>query len=146
MPPLRIIFAGSGEVGIPTLRWLVEHSAHDVVQVVSQPNRPAGRGRKLTANPIAQFALDRSLSLVRTAHICAEPLSPADLLMVIAFGQKIAERQIRHARLGSINLHASLLPKCRGAAPINWTILRGEPVTGNSIIRLADRMDTGAVL
>jgi len=145
MPQLSIIFSGSGEFGLPTLRELIR-TGHEIVQVVSQPDRPAGRGRKLTPNPVAQFALDHSLPLLRTADINAETLPPADVMVVIAFGQKIGEAQVNHPRLGSINLHASILPKYRGAAPINWAILRGEHVTGNSIIRLARRMDAGAVL
>jgi methionyl-tRNA formyltransferase len=100
----------------------------------------------LTPTPVAKFALDRNLPLLRTQNINVEPLPPADVLVVIAFGQKIAPRVVEHARLGGVNLHASLLPKYRGAAPINWAIIRGETVTGNSVIRLAQRMDAGAVL
>jgi methionyl-tRNA formyltransferase len=143
--PLRIIFAGSGEFGLPTLRALLE-AGHAVVQVFTQPDRPAGRGRKLAPTPIGQFALERNLPLTRTDDINRESLPPADLMVVIAFGQKISDAVANHARLGSINLHSSRLPKFRGAAPINWAILNGESVTGNSIIRLAERMDAGAVL
>ena len=143
--PLKIIFAGSGEFGLPTLRGLLD-AGHEVVRVFSQPDRPAGRGRTLTPTPIAGFAIERSLSLVRTDNLNAETLPEADLLVVIAFGQKISDAVANHCRLGSVNLHASLLPKYRGAAPINWAVLRGETVTGNSIIRLAQRMDAGAVL
>ena len=143
--PLKIIFAGSGEFGVPTLKAILD-AGHDVVQTYSQPDRPAGRGRVLTPTPIAQFALDRSLPLIRTENLNAETLPTADLLIVIAFGQKISPAVAHHARLGSVNLHASRLPKYRGAAPIHWAILRGETITGNSIIRLADKMDAGAVL
>jgi methionyl-tRNA formyltransferase len=144
MIPLRIIYAGSGEFGLPTLRALVD-AGHDIVRVVSQPDRPAGRGRGLTPTPISKFALERNLPLLRTQNVNAEPLPPADLLVVIAFGQKIAPHIVDHARLGGINLHASLLPKYRGAAPINWAIMRGETITGNSVIRLAQKMDAGAI-
>ena len=143
--PLRIIFAGSGEFGLPTLQALVA-AGHEIVQVVSQPDRPAGRGKILTPTPIAKFAIESNLPLLRTQNINVEPLPPADLLIVIAFGQKIAPHVVNHPRLGGINLHASLLPKYRGAAPINWAIVRGETITGNSVIRLAERMDAGAVL
>lgn len=145
MASLRIIFAGSGEFGAPTLRALIA-AGHEIVQVYSQPDRPAGRGRKLTPTPIAQLALEHNLPLVRTANINAEILPPADVLVVIAFGQKIAEPVVHHARLGAVNLHASRLPKYRGAAPVNWAIIRGETISGNSVIRLAQRMDAGAVL
>lgn len=143
--PLKIIFSGSGEFGIPTLKAILV-AGHDVVQIYSQPDRPAGRGRVLTPTPIAQFALDRSLPLIRTENLNAETLPTADLLIVIAFGQKISPAVARHARLGSVNLHASRLPKYRGAAPIHRAILNGDTITGNSIIRLADKMDAGAVL
>jgi methionyl-tRNA formyltransferase len=143
--PMRLIFAGSGEFGLPTLRALLE-AGHEIVQVFSQPDRPAGRGRKLTPTPIAQFAIEQSLPLIGTANINAEPLAAADMMVVIAFGQKIADAVVHHPRLGSVNLHASRLPKYRGAAPINAAILAGETVTGNSIIRLAQKMDAGAIL
>jgi methionyl-tRNA formyltransferase len=142
---MRIIFTGSGEFGLPTLARLLEAS-QEIVAVCTQPDRPAGRGRKLMPMPIAQFALDRALPLIRTPDINAERLPPADLMVVIAFGQKIAPAAVDHPRLGSVNLHASLLPKLRGAAPINWAILRGETQTGNSVIRLAQKMDAGAIL
>jgi methionyl-tRNA formyltransferase len=141
---LRIIFAGSGEFGLPALGAL--HANHQVVHVFSQPDRPAGRGRELTPTPISQFALDHNLPLTRTADINLEPLPPADVMVVIAFGQKISDAVADHPRLGSVNLHSSRLPKYRGAAPINWAILNGDTITGNSIIRLAQRMDAGDVL
>jgi methionyl-tRNA formyltransferase len=145
MPLLKVIFAGSGEFGIPTLRALRD-AGHDVVRVMTQPDRPAGRGRALTPTPAAAAALEAGLDVVRTADVNAEALPPADVMVVIAFGQKIAERQVNHARLGSVNLHASRLPRYRGAAPVNWAVLNGERTTGNSVIRLAQRMDAGAVL
>ena len=141
MTPLRIIFAGSGEFGLPTLRAILD-AGHQVVQVVTQPDRPAGRGRALRPTAIAELASSRQLSLLKTSNISAESLPPADVMLVIAFGQKIAESVVHHPRLGSINLHASLLPRYRGAAPINWAIIRGETVAGNSVIRLA-QLDIG---
>jgi methionyl-tRNA formyltransferase len=86
------------------------------------------------------------LSVIKTANINEEKLDAADLLVVIAFGQKIAPEVAKHARLGSVNLHASLLPKYRGAAPINWAMINGERRTGNSVIRLAQKMDAGGIL
>jgi methionyl-tRNA formyltransferase len=145
MTPLRIIFAGSGEFGLPTLRGLLD-AGHELALVISQPDRPAGRGRVLTPTPIGQFAIAKSLPLLRTPNINAEALPDADLLLVIAFGQKIGDALTKRPRLGSANLHASMLPLYRGAAPINWAILRGESLTGNTVIRLAPRMDAGAIL
>jgi methionyl-tRNA formyltransferase len=145
MTPLRIIFAGAGEFGIPTLKAL-RIAGHEIVSVITQPDRPAGRGRSLTPTPIAAAALAEGLDVLRTADINKETLPSADAMVVIAFGQKIAELQVHHARLGSINLHSSRLPRHRGAAPINWAILSGDTTTGNSVIRLAPRMDAGAIL
>src|SRR5687767_3718579 len=146
MTPLRLIFAGSGEFGLPTFKRLIESDKYDVTHVVTQPDRPSGRGLKLKPTAIAQLGLERGLPVIRTANINGETLPAADVMVVIAFGQKIAPHVVDHARLGAINLHASLLPRYRGAAPINWAIIRGETVTGNSVIRLAQRMDAGAVL
>jgi methionyl-tRNA formyltransferase len=145
MQNLKIIFSGSGEFGVPTLRSLID-DGHDIVRVFTQPDRPAGRGRKLTPTPLASFALQRGLPVTPTPDINVEPLPEADLMVVIAFGQKISDPVVHHPRLGSVNLHASRLPKYRGAAPINHAILRGETVAGNSVIRLAKKMDAGAVL
>jgi methionyl-tRNA formyltransferase len=142
---MKILFAGSGEFGVPTLKSLRE-AGHEIVQVISQPDRPAGRGRTMTPTPIAALGAEMGLTVVKTANFNAETLPPADLMIVIAFGQKIAPATVEHPRLGSVNLHASILPKYRGAAPINWAILRGETVAGNSVIRLAERMDAGPVL
>jgi methionyl-tRNA formyltransferase len=143
--PHTILFAASSEFALPTLQAL-QSAGHTLTRVYSQPDRPAGRGRRLTPTPIAQYALDHHLDLLRTPDLNAEPLPPADLLIVIAFGQKISQTVAHHARLGSVNLHASRLPRYRGAAPINWAILSGETQTGNSVIRLAQRMDAGHIL
>src|SRR5258708_28988359 len=122
--PIRILFAGSGEFGLPTLKALRE-AGHAIAGVYSQPDRPAGRGRALTPTPISQYATTHSMPLVKTADLNSEKLPDADLLIVIAFGQKISEAVAHHARWGSVNLHASRLPRFRGAAPINWAVLRG---------------------
>ena len=139
--PLRILFAGSGEFGVPTLRAL-SRSGHEIVQVVSQPDRPAGRGRSLAPTPISVEAIELKLPLLRTANINGESLVAADLMVVIAFGQKISPEIVNHPRLGSINLHASRLPRSiAGQPPINWAMLAGETVTGNSVIFRLDAED-----
>lgn len=145
MNRLRLIFAGSSEFGLPTLQALVE-VGHEIAQVVSQPDRPAGRGRALSPTPVAVFAAEKNLPVLKTPDVNREMLPDADAMVVIAFGQKVAGAQADRPRLGSMNLHASLLPRYRGAAPITWAILRGETVSGNTIIRLAQRMDAGAML
>jgi methionyl-tRNA formyltransferase len=142
---MRIIFAGSGEFGLPSLKE-IRAAGHEIVQVFTQPDRPAGRGRKMTPTPIGAYADAEKLPVRRTENINAEHLPACDVMVVIAFGQKIAPAVVNHPRFASVNLHASRLPKYRGAAPIHWAILNGETVTGNSIIRLAEKMDAGAVL
>ncbi len=142
---IKILFAGSGAFGVPSLRRFLERGA-EIAHVYTQPSKPAGRGHKLTPTPVGQLAIDQSLSFTEVADINAIALPPADLLVVIAFGQKLSPGVIEHARLGAINLHASRLPKYRGAAPINWAVICGEKTAGNSVIRLAQAMDAGAVL
>lgn len=146
---MRILFLGSGEFGLPTLRQL--YADYDVAAVISQPDKPAGRRRQLTATPIAQWAMDEGIDVIKTANANSDDilqkvqsLKP-DAAVVIAFGQKLGEPLI--AALGGlvINLHASLLPKYRGAAPINWAIVNGEKYAGVSVIGLAQKMDAGVV-
>jgi methionyl-tRNA formyltransferase len=142
---MRIIFTGSGEFGVPTLAGL-RRQGHEIVAVYTQKSRPAGRGRKLTPTPVGEFASQNSIRVIETENLNAENLPAADVMVVIAFGQKLGEAAVKSPRLGSVNLHASILPKYRGAAPINWAIVRGETETGNSIIRMAQKMDAGAIL
>lgn len=148
--PLRIVFFGSGAFGLPTLQHLARH--HAVAAVVTQPDKPAGRGSRLTPTPIGAWAAERlaGVPLLRPAKVnlpeCVEQIRAcsADAWVVIAFGQKLGQRLL--ADRFAINLHASLLPRWRGAAPINASILAGDREVGNSVITLADRMDAGLVL
>ncbi|HQY89198.1 MAG TPA: methionyl-tRNA formyltransferase [Tepidisphaeraceae bacterium] len=145
MPLPKIIFAGAGEFGVPTLERLVARG-FPIARVYTQPDKPAGRGHTLTPTPVGKFALEQKLDLVRTVDLNSENLPSADLLLIIAFGQKLSQELVSKPTFGAINLHASRLPKFRGAAPINWAVIEGEEITGNSIIRIADRMDAGNVL
>jgi methionyl-tRNA formyltransferase len=147
---MDVIFFGSGAFGLPTLHAL--SSRHRVVAIVSQPDRPAGRGAALTPTPISQFALESlpGVPLFKPENVndpaVLESIRAikADAFVVIAFGQKLSPALL-HERF-AINLHASLLPRWRGAAPINWAILAGDSITGNSVITLADKMDAGLIL
>jgi methionyl-tRNA formyltransferase len=149
---MRIIFMGSAALAVPSLKALLDHSAVEVVGVVSQPDRPAGRKRRLMACALKAFAEERSLNVVTPEKI-GEPeavqaladLKP-DLLVVVAYGQYIPQRVIQLASREAINVHPSLLPKYRGSAPIQWAILNGDAVTGVSIIYLAKKMDAGDIL
>ena len=146
---MRMVFLGAGEFGLPTLQWLC--AEHEVVGVVSQPDKPAGRKRVLTPTPIAQFALECGLPLLRVENTNTvegiEQLKAmqAEASVVIAFGQKLSPGVIEVGGGLVVNLHASLLPKYRGAAPINWAMIEGEKETGLSVIGLAQRMDAGLV-
>ncbi|MEI7657369.1 MAG: methionyl-tRNA formyltransferase [Phycisphaerae bacterium] len=147
---MRLVFFGSGAFGLPTLEALSK--SHDIVAVVTQPDKPAGRGSPLTPTPIGAWAAAN----LPGAHILKPPKvnAPdkvsfirdlgADAWVVIAFGQKLSPELLKG--VFAINLHASLLPRWRGAAPINAAIIAGDEVTGNSVITLADRMDAGQIL
>jgi methionyl-tRNA formyltransferase len=145
---VKLVYFGSGAFGLPTLRRLV--AAHDVALVVTQPDRPAGRARRLTPTPVARFADASGLAVIRTADVNdADTVqrvvaAGAEAIVVIAFGQKLGAAVAGEAL--AINLHASLLPKYRGAAPINWAILNGESETGVSVIAISQRIDAGDVL
>ncbi len=159
---MRILYLGSGVFGIPTLAQLA--ARHTVVGIVTQPDRPAGRGSALTPTPVAAWAAEHAPSvpifkpekineagMVEQIRTLGGP-DRIDAWVVIAFGQKLG-RALMAPGAGSgggqplfaINLHASLLPRWRGAAPINAAILAGDSVTGNSVIALADKMDAGVV-
>ena len=148
---MKIVYFGSGEFGLPSIEG-INQSGHELVGVFSQAAHKAGRGRKLRSTPISQWAKENGLPLVEsdnvnTAEIVGQIAAlKADLMVVIAFGQKISPELISVFPKGAINVHSSLLPRYRGAAPINWAIINGDSETGVSIITLADRMDAGEIL
>lgn len=147
---MDLVFFGSGAFGLPTLHALARE--HRVVGVVTQPDRPAGRGAKLTPTPIGEWAaanlpgvpLLRPESVNEPEVLAQVRALPAGSWVVIAFGQKLSPALL--ADRFAINLHASLLPRWRGAAPINRAMLAGDAETGNSVITLAEKMDAGLVL
>ncbi|MBN2181424.1 MAG: methionyl-tRNA formyltransferase [Sedimentisphaerales bacterium] len=148
---MKIVYLGSGEFGIDCLNALAG-SAHDLVFIVTAPPQPAGRGRRECATPVCNWANSHLVPFIETDDVNTPEIieqigrcSP-DLMVVIAFGQKIGRELIEMPPKGAINVHASLLPKYRGAAPINRAIINGETKTGNSIIALADKMDAGQIL
>ena len=151
MSAMKVIFFGSGAFGLPTLKALARE--HRVLGIVSQPDRPAGRGGQLTPTPIVEFAERemRGVPILRPEDVNVPAVVSeirelgAEAAVVIAFGQKLTPEVLPGAGR-AINLHASLLPRWRGAAPINAAILAGDTVTGNSVITIAPRMDAGLVL
>ncbi|MDP6969180.1 MAG: methionyl-tRNA formyltransferase [Gammaproteobacteria bacterium] len=148
---LRIIFAGTPEFAAQHLQALLD-SEHQVVAVYSQPDRPAGRGRKLTASPVKQLAdahnveVQQPLSLKAPAAQAKLADYQADIMVVVAYGLLLPEAVLQTPRLGCINVHASLLPRWRGAAPIQRALLAGDKTTGVTIMQMAAGLDTGPML
>ena len=148
---MKIVFLGSGQFGIECLNAL-NSSNHSVQLVVTQPPNPAGRGRKPNPTPAARWANTNSIPFVETDNANTPEMIEKiadyepDLIVVIAFGQKVGNDLINLPPKSAVNVHASLLPKYRGAAPINWAIINGETETGISIITLAQKMDAGCLL
>jgi methionyl-tRNA formyltransferase len=147
---MRIAFLGSGPLGLPTLRALAASPEHEIVTVVTQPDRPAGRGLQPRPTPVKVFARGRNLPLFQPEVINREVdrlrhVNP-DVIVVVAFGQILSQELLEVPRLGAVNLHASLLPKYRGAAPIQWALIRGERVTGVTTFLLDEGLDTGPIL
>lgn len=148
---MKIVFLGSGEFGLDCLDAL-KASEHNIELAVTQPAHRAGRGRKPRPTPVAEWAKENGISCIESENVnkpetvkTLESIG-ADIIVVIAFGQKIGEDVIASAEFRAINVHSSILPKYRGAAPINWAIIEGEKETGVSIITLAEKMDAGEVL
>lgn len=147
---MKIIFAGSGLFGAPTFRALSEH--HRVTLALTQPDRPAGRRRERVATPIGALAEEMGIETLKPekandrAVVDRLASEGADAMVVVAFGQFLSQALVNTPRLGSINLHASLLPRWRGASPIHAAIMAGDAETGNSTMRLVEKMDAGDVL
>jgi methionyl-tRNA formyltransferase len=144
----RIAFAGTPEFAVPSLRALV--AASSVPLVLTQPDRPAGRGRRLTASPIRALAATLGLRVEQPATLRDPALlagwgPPPDLMVVIAYGLLLPRPLLQWPRYGCINLHASLLPRWRGAAPIQRAVLAGDAQTGISVMQMDEGLDTGPV-
>lgn len=145
---MRIIFAGTPDFSVPPLQALLA-SEHQVVAVYTQPDRPAGRGRKLTPSPVKQVALEYELPVYQPLNFKAEEdlfqleSLQADLMVVVAYGLLLPQRVLDAPRLGCINIHASILPRWRGAAPIQRAIAAGDSESGVTIMQMEAGLDTG---
>jgi methionyl-tRNA formyltransferase len=149
---LRIVFCGTPAFAVPSLQQLIAEQDFEIVGVVTQPDRPRGRGQKLNGSPVKDAATAAGIPAYQPekiksdeAHRYFQRLAP-DAVVIIAYGQIISQRLIDIPRLGWINLHASLLPKYRGAAPINWAIANGEKLTGLTTMLIDAGLDTGPML
>ena len=149
---MKLVFCGTPSFAVPTLEALLA-AGHEIALVVSQPDRPVGRGQQLTAPPVKQAALAAGLLVTQPEKIRSnlefraqlEVIAP-DAIVVVAYGRIIPLWMLALPRLGCINLHGSLLPKYRGAAPIQWAVAMGDAFTGNSTMLLEEGLDTGPIL
>ena len=147
---MRVIFMGTAPFAEPTLRGLFG-SSHDVLAVVTQPDRPRGRGRKASPPPIKTLAVEHGCPVLQPASLrkgsVAEELSSMlpDAIVVVAYGNILPRSVLAIPALGCINVHASLLPKYRGAAPVNWALMHGETLTGCTVIQMDENVDTGDI-
>jgi methionyl-tRNA formyltransferase len=149
---MRIVFCGTPSFAVPTLKAILADPSHHVVAVITQPDRPRGRGQEVSFSPVKQTALDAGIPVeqpvkIRTpeAQRILQDFQP-ECFVIIAYGQIIPAGLLPISRCGWINLHASLLPKYRGAAPIHWAIANGETTTGLTTMRIDAGMDTGDML
>lgn len=148
---LRILFAGTPDFAAASLQALLD-AGHDVIGVYTQPDRPAGRGRKLTPSPVKALALEHNLPVYQPVNFKLEEdrqrlaSLQADLMVVAAYGLLLPKAVLDAPRLGCINVHASLLPRWRGAAPIHRSLLAGDSETGVTIMQMDEGLDTGAML
>jgi methionyl-tRNA formyltransferase len=149
---MKLVFCGTPQFAVPTLKALLA-ADHEIALVVSQPDRPVGRDRQLTVPPVKLAALSAGLAVAQPEKIRNNPefraqveaIAP-DAIVVVAYGRLIPPWMLALPRLGCINLHASLLPRYRGAAPIQWAVALGDTVTGNTTMLLEEGLDTGPIL
>lgn len=148
---MRIIFMGTPDFSVGTLEALV-NAGHEVCLVVTQPDKPKGRGKEMQYTPVKEAAIRHGIPVFQPRRVreeaCVEELRKyqADVMVVIAFGQILPKEILEMTPYGCINVHASLLPKYRGAAPIQWSILSGEKVTGVTTMQMDEGLDTGDML
>lgn len=148
---MKIVFMGTPAAAVPALERVLA-DGHDVPAVYTQPDRPSGRGKKVTFSPVKQFALERRIPVLQPSKIktpqALEEFGAlnADVAVVVAYGRILPEGFLNAYPHGAINVHFSLLPKYRGAAPVNWAIVNGETVTGVTTMKMDSGLDTGEIL
>lgn len=149
---MRIVFMGTPDFAVGSLQALCESGKHEILAVVTQPDRPKGRGNKLLQTPVKEYALEQGLTVYQPQRVktpefveLLHELQP-ELIVVAAFGQFLSKEILELPKYGCINVHASLLPKYRGAAPIQYAIIKGEKESGVTIMQMDIGMDTGAML
>ena len=147
---LRVVFMGTPDYGVPSLEALLS-AGYDVVGVFCQPDKPSGRGKKIAFCPVKQCALAHGIPVFQPVKTRADGVEPLrnlapDLCVTAAFGHILSQEVLDIPRLGTVNVHASLLPKYRGSAPVNWALVNGEKITGVTTMMTDRGMDTGDIL
>lgn len=148
---MRVIFMGTPDFSVGTLENLIQ-AGHEIVLVVTQPDKPKGRGRAMQCPPVKEAALSHGLEVYQPKRVrepeCVERLreKEADIIVVVAFGQILPKEILETPKYGCVNVHASLLPKYRGASPIQWAVINGEKVTGVTTMRMDEGLDTGDMI
>src|SRR2546430_7439319 len=148
---MRVLFIGTGEIGVPVLRWLLESEEHELIGVVAQPDKPVGRDQRIEAPPIKAALAGREVPVFQPKRIKSEEalaeiraLAP-DVIVVMAYGQILPRAVLEIPTIACLNLHASLLPRHRGAAPVQAAIVAGDRETGISVMYMDEGLDTGDV-
>jgi methionyl-tRNA formyltransferase len=149
---MRVLFIGAGEIGVPVLRWLIESPEHELIGVVTQPDKPVGREQRIEAPPIKAALTGQDVPIFQPKRIKSEEaiaeiraLAP-DVIVVMAYGQILPRAILEIPRIACLNLHASLLPRHRGAAPIQAAIVAGDRETGITVMYMDEGLDTGDVM
>ena len=149
---MRVIFMGTPDFAIPVLKSIDESDEHEICAVITQPDKARGRSGKLTYTPVKEYAIERGIP-VYTPERVKDPefigrlkQIPCDVIVVIAFGQILPEEVLKYPKYGCINVHASLLPRWRGAAPMQWSIIEGDAQTGVTTMQMDAGLDTGDIL
>ena len=148
---MRVIFMGTPDFSVGTLQALID-AGHEVVLAVTQPDKPKGRGKSMQFPPVKEAALEHGIEVYQPRRVrepeCVEYLRSfdADIIVVVAFGQILPKEILEMPKYGCVNVHASLLPKYRGAAPIQWAVINGEKVSGVTTMRMDEGLDTGDMI
>src|SRR5436190_9097614 len=149
---MRVLFIGTGEIGVPVLRWLLESEEHELIGIVTQPDKPVGRDQRIEAPPVKAALAGYGVPVFQPKRIKSEEalaeiraLAP-DVIAVMAYGQILPRAILEIPRIACLNLHASLLPRHRGAAPIQAAIVMGDRETGISVMYMDEGLDTGDVM
>lgn len=150
---MKIVFMGTPEFAVPSLKLLFYSDAIEILAVITQPDRPAGRGNKLQESPVKKFAIENNIKIFQPEKIRKDLVTlnylkncPADAFVTVAFGQILSKEILDIPRLGTINLHGSLLPEYRGANPIQWAIINGDTITGATTMLTEEGVDCGDML